>query len=110
MGVLGGPVNKVLPDLPGTKIQLTVGSLMPCTTNSAGWSPLGKISDQNGADGQCGIINVPSDLVLEACWINLGIYKSYWWTPSIIFTTPVNCKSIYSLSARFQNHELNRSS
>ena len=42
MGVLGGPVNKVLPNLPGTKIQLTVGSLMPSMANSAGWSPLGK--------------------------------------------------------------------
>ena len=42
MGVLGGHVNKVLPNLPGTKIQSTVGSLMPSMTNSAGWSPLEK--------------------------------------------------------------------
>ena len=42
MGVSGGPVNEVLPDLPGTKIQSTAESLMPSTTNSVGQSPLGK--------------------------------------------------------------------
>jgi len=68
--VLGGPVNKVLPDLPGTKIQSTVGSLRPCKSNFAGWPPSGKINGQKGADGHCGIINVPSALVFKACWIN----------------------------------------
>ena len=67
MVVLGCPVNNVLPDLPGTKIQSTPGSLIPSMTNFAGQPPLGKISGQNGTDDHCGIIYVFSALVLEAC-------------------------------------------
>ena len=70
--VLGAPLNKADPSLPGSIVNSTDVRTLVATTYEAA-CPLGNKVGQNGVDGHSGTMRVPSALHRHACWITLGI-------------------------------------
>ena len=73
ISVLGGPLNRLEPDLPGiitssdfdnTFTSATKGATVPIEGNNIG---------QKGAKGQLGTSRVPHAIVFRACLMVLGI-------------------------------------
>lgn len=72
-GVLGNPLNKLVPSWPGRIRVSDFGSSIQPLTNSAGLIPSRNSNGQKGDDNHWGTTSVPLALVFSACLITLGI-------------------------------------
>ena len=72
MFVLGVPLNKLAPNLPGYIENSAVVSTLTSTTKAANLPSSGNRMGQKGAEGHSGTTNVSRALHLRACWITRG--------------------------------------
>jgi len=72
ISVLGGPLNKLEPCLPGIIESSDLANTFRPATKEATFTILGNSIGQKGAEGQLGTTRVPRADVFKICLITLG--------------------------------------
>ena len=104
--VLGVPLNKLLPDCPGTTRWGEQSRIFSSVIKGARVQPSEKIRGQKGADGHLGTINVPSAPVFKVCLITLGI-RTGGRQSQLFSPAQLQVKASTASEPGFQKRELN---